>query len=443
MFRLSPDADERWLVGSSLARWLASTLAHEQLLYGPDGEFLLDAFEEDGEELTPDFAVRQAERALKKDPSVGRCTTTSWGWPTGGWDGTSWPRASFAAAAALDPPNPWPWFDLGRSERELGQMRQAAAAFECAAEAANGGERGRFLVWSGALAVRGRRPGHRRQAAGARPALSHPALGDELTRAAQAPRPEAGRGEPETEDADRAARTRRNWRLWSPRACRPGGSCRCCGRNPWSRGPGAGPAPGAAPSRPAKRQGRRGPAASRGRVPGAPPRRSGARPTEAHVNVAARTTEAHVNVAAHDAGRVAVAGHVNDHARTASTAVNEVVRVDGDGAVAGDGIALGVVSVNVSVRRVDVGLGRSVLRQRDLAERHQLPRRVAAHQHRRHLLRPRRHRHREQRPGGEAAGPAGLGHRHQAAGRPPPSSRNSCSLPSALPPETPSSATAT
>jgi Flp pilus assembly protein TadD len=184
VFRLSPDADERWLVGSSLARWLASTLAHEQLLYGPDGEFLLDAFEEDGEELTPAFAVRQAERALKKDQQsalyhyelglahrrLGRHELA---------------RASFAASAALDPPNPWPWFDLGRSERQLGQMRQAAAAFECAAEASSGGERGRFLVWSArSMFEAGDRATAEKLLEEAR--LSSPGLGDELARAASA-----------------------------------------------------------------------------------------------------------------------------------------------------------------------------------------------------------------------------------------------------------------
>jgi tetratricopeptide (TPR) repeat protein len=159
-------------------------LAHEQLLYGPDGEFLLDAFEEDGEELTPAFAVRQAERALKKDQQsalyhyelglahrrLGRHELA---------------RASFAASAALDPPNPWPWFDLGRSERQLGQMRQAAAAFECAAEASSGGERGRFLVWSArSMFEAGDRATAEKLLEEAR--LSSPGLGDELARAASA-----------------------------------------------------------------------------------------------------------------------------------------------------------------------------------------------------------------------------------------------------------------
>ena len=148
VFRLSPDADERWLVGSSLARWLDSTLAHEQLLYEPDGEFLLDAFEEDGEELTPDFAVRQAERALKKDPAVGAV-------PLRAGAGAPAPGPAPAGAGLVRRrrrrwirPTPGPGSTSAAASAQLGQMRQAAAAFECAAEASSGGERGRFLVWS-------------------------------------------------------------------------------------------------------------------------------------------------------------------------------------------------------------------------------------------------------------------------------------------------------
>lgn len=184
VFRLSPDADERWLVGSSLPRWLASTLAHEQLLYGPDGEFLLEAFEEDGEELTPAFAVRQAERALKKDEGAA-LYHYELGLAHRRLGRNPLARASFAAAAALDPPNPWPWFDLGRSERTLGQMRQAAAAFECAAEATTGGERGRFLAWSArSFFESGDRAMAERVLHQAR--STHPTLADELARAAQA-----------------------------------------------------------------------------------------------------------------------------------------------------------------------------------------------------------------------------------------------------------------
>jgi tetratricopeptide (TPR) repeat protein len=147
VFRVGPDAGERWLAGSSFQRWLAAVIAHDALLYDAEGEFLPDAFEPDGEELTPTFALRQAERALRKDPGsaiyhyekgvalrrMGRLDSA---------------REAFGAAAAIDPTNPWPWFDLGRADQMLGRYPEAAAAFECAAEAADGAEGARFCAWA-------------------------------------------------------------------------------------------------------------------------------------------------------------------------------------------------------------------------------------------------------------------------------------------------------
>jgi tetratricopeptide (TPR) repeat protein len=147
VFRLRPDADERWLVGSSFLRWLESTIAHEALLYDSEGEFLPDAFEEDGEELTPTFALRQAERALRKDPDSAVYHHEK-GLALRRLGNTEGARAAFARAAALDPTNPWPWFDLGRSDHQLGRHAEAAAALECAAEAAEGGESARFAAWA-------------------------------------------------------------------------------------------------------------------------------------------------------------------------------------------------------------------------------------------------------------------------------------------------------
>ena len=148
VFRLSPDADERWLVGSSLPRWLAATVAHEQLLYGPDGEFLLEAFEEDGEELTPGYALRQAERALKKDEGSALYHYELGAGPPPAGPPAAGPGGVRRGGGPGSRPTPGPGSTSGRSERALGQMRQAAAAFECAAEASSGGQRGRFLAWS-------------------------------------------------------------------------------------------------------------------------------------------------------------------------------------------------------------------------------------------------------------------------------------------------------
>jgi tetratricopeptide (TPR) repeat protein len=151
VFRIEVDeagnVEERWLAGSSFPRWLEGTIAHEALLYDSDGEFLAEAFEEDGEELTPTFALRQTERALRKDPGsalyhhekgvalrrLGRLEPA---------------REAFRAAAAADPTNPWPWFDLGRADHALGRFGESAAAFECAAEAAPGPESARFAAWA-------------------------------------------------------------------------------------------------------------------------------------------------------------------------------------------------------------------------------------------------------------------------------------------------------
>ena len=64
--RTDAGADERALAGSSFARWLDATVAREQVLYGPDGEYAPDVFDPSGEEVTPLVALRQAERALSR-----------------------------------------------------------------------------------------------------------------------------------------------------------------------------------------------------------------------------------------------------------------------------------------------------------------------------------------------------------------------------------------
>jgi hypothetical protein len=184
VFRLHADAEERWLVGSSLGGFLESTLAHNQLLYGPDGEFLLEAFEEGGEEMTATYALRRAERALKKDPQAAIYHHEA-GLALRRMGRHQDARAAFGRAAALDPANPWPWFDLGRSERQLGQVSEAAAAFECAGEASLGGARGRFFAWSARCFFEaGERDTAARLLDEAR--RGHPTLAEELRRAADA-----------------------------------------------------------------------------------------------------------------------------------------------------------------------------------------------------------------------------------------------------------------
>jgi tetratricopeptide (TPR) repeat protein len=185
VWQLRADTDERWLAGSSFARWLDAVLAAEPVLYDSDGEFLLAAFEEDGEELAPPFALRRAERALRKDPGSALyqhelgVAQRRLGRPERAYD-------TFAQAAALDPGNIWPWFDLGRCGLELGRHADAAAAFRRAAEAApTPSERARFLAWAARAALDG---GDRAAATEARDqALHHdPDIAAALARAAEA-----------------------------------------------------------------------------------------------------------------------------------------------------------------------------------------------------------------------------------------------------------------
>jgi len=125
---------ERWLAGSDFERWLEALVAHERLLYGPDGEWAPDAFEPDGAEILPLVALRQAERALKLDPGAAELHhERAVALRRLGRQADS--RQAFARAAALDAENPWVWFDLGRAALSDGVSggREALDAFERAA----------------------------------------------------------------------------------------------------------------------------------------------------------------------------------------------------------------------------------------------------------------------------------------------------------------------
>ncbi len=147
VFRLLAGSDERWLAGATFPRWLDATLARESILYDAEGEFFAEAFEPGGEELTPAFARRRAERALKKDPDSSESHHDL---------GVAWRRLgrlalardAFAQATTLDPENPWPPFDLGRVLLALRRPAEAAAAFAKSAGAGAGPEGGRFLAWA-------------------------------------------------------------------------------------------------------------------------------------------------------------------------------------------------------------------------------------------------------------------------------------------------------
>ena len=193
--RTDAGADERALAGSSFARWLDATVAREQVLYGPDGEYAPDVFDPSGEEVTPLVALRQAERALKQDPGAAGAAHAR---------GLALRRLGRLTAAVealdeateLDPENPWPWFDLGRTALDDGQNARAVKAFSRAAELDTGPEGGRLMAWAARAAGIGAEAGALRAAALAR----DPGLVESLRRAVDAAAAEED-GEAEAEAA--------------------------------------------------------------------------------------------------------------------------------------------------------------------------------------------------------------------------------------------------
>ncbi|HSZ82406.1 MAG TPA: tetratricopeptide repeat protein [Polyangia bacterium] len=182
VLRLRAGSDERIVAGSTFERWLDATIARERVLYGADGEFAPDVFDDDGEEIAPVIVVRQTERALRIDPGSAEAQHER---------GVALRRLgrldraveAFAAATELDPENPWPWFDLGRTALTSGvDLPRARAAFERAAALEEGPPAARLYAWAARAARAAGDDGAAEDAR--RAALARdPALLDAFTRA--------------------------------------------------------------------------------------------------------------------------------------------------------------------------------------------------------------------------------------------------------------------
>ena len=185
VIRVRAGSDERVRAGSGFARWLDATVAREQILYGPDGEFAPEVFELDGEEVVPRVALRQAERALRLDPESAEAHLDR-GVALRRVGRGSEAAGEFARAAELDPQNPWLWFDLGRALL-ASEPRRAADAFRRAAGIDPGPAGARMLAWASADA---RAAGDDSAAAESRAAAlaRQPALVEDLKKAVAAAR---------------------------------------------------------------------------------------------------------------------------------------------------------------------------------------------------------------------------------------------------------------
>ena len=148
VLRHDPGAEERALAGTSFDRWLDATVAREQVLFGPDGEYAPDVFDPEGQEVVPTIALRQAERALKVDPGAADFEHAR-GLALVRLGRREAALAAFRAAADLDAANPWPWFDAGRTAMALRKPADALPAFGRAARAAgDAATAARVLAWA-------------------------------------------------------------------------------------------------------------------------------------------------------------------------------------------------------------------------------------------------------------------------------------------------------
>jgi len=182
VLRLRAGSDERIVAGSSFERWLDATVARERILYGPDGEFAPDVFDDDGEEIAAAVVLRQTERALKVDPGSAEAQHDR-GVALRRLGRAERALEAFAAASALDPDDPWPWFDFGRTALAAGRdLSRAREAFERAAALEAGPSGARLLAWAARAALLA---GHEADAARARSAAlaRDPALLEALARA--------------------------------------------------------------------------------------------------------------------------------------------------------------------------------------------------------------------------------------------------------------------
>ena len=126
--------------------WLDATVAREQILFGPDGEYAPDVFESEGEEVVPTIALRQAERALKVDPGAAEAHHAR-GLALARLGRRQPALAAFAAAAELDARQ-----SVARGSISVARRWSSSLPAGAAGVSAGGGPRSKRPTGAGLLA---------------------------------------------------------------------------------------------------------------------------------------------------------------------------------------------------------------------------------------------------------------------------------------------------
>jgi len=138
IWRTDPSLDDEVCDGTRLDKWLAGLVEATELLYDGDGEFVDDAFDEEGE-LLPAFHERQLRAHLKRDAAS----------PGIRWrlahalleqGATEDARDLMEQVVADEPAFAWAWLDLARISEQLGELGGAVDEARMAAETAEGSQ---------------------------------------------------------------------------------------------------------------------------------------------------------------------------------------------------------------------------------------------------------------------------------------------------------------
>ncbi len=138
IWRFDASLDDDICDGTRLDRWLAGIVEATGLLYDADGEFVDNAFDEEGD-IDPELRERSQRAQLKRDP---------------GAPGPRWrlalclleqgvlenARDELEQVVADDPAFAWAWLDLARISERLGDLGNAVDEVRMAAETAEAGQ---------------------------------------------------------------------------------------------------------------------------------------------------------------------------------------------------------------------------------------------------------------------------------------------------------------
>ncbi len=155
VWRFDASLDDDICDGSRLDKWLAGIYDATALFYDRDGEFVDDAFDDDGE-IAPALRERSLRAQLRRDPAA---PGPRWRLALALLDqgAVENARDELEQVVSDDPAFAWAWLDLARISERLGDLGNATDEARMAAEQAEGvqhSQAGYFYAQLARLATR-------------------------------------------------------------------------------------------------------------------------------------------------------------------------------------------------------------------------------------------------------------------------------------------------